>query len=112
MSKYKTDVQLIEFRGRTLSKRTEYYENGQIYRVGTYSYNQSSWSWSVPVGPVKTYYEDGQLESVLNYTEDGVREGDSIFYTKKGEIARKLTYSNDRLIKEEVFEITPEVKVI
>jgi len=108
MSKTKTEVTFVERNGRTLSKRTAYYENGQIAEIGTYSIGQHSWGWNVPVGVVKTYFENGQLKSELAYNESGVLDGDCLYFDQNGELIKRLTYSKDRLVKEEILK-EPEV---
>lgn len=111
MSKIKTDVQLIEKNGRTFSKRTEYYENGQIAKIGVYSNNQSDWTWSIPTGSVVSYHENGQVKSEESFDESGSREGESVFYEKDGFVVRRAQYQKDRLIKEEVFKKPETVRV-
>lgn len=111
MSKIKTDVVLIERNGRTFSKRTEYYENGQVAKIGVYSNNQSDWSWSIPTGSVTSYFENGQLKSEENFDESGSREGESVFYEKDGFVLRRAHYQKDRLIKEEVFKKPETLKI-
>lgn len=104
MSKLKTEVSLVEKNGRTLSKRTEFYENGQVAKVGVYSIGLGKWSWDVPIGVVKSYYENGQLKAEINYSESGSLEGESSYFNQEGKLIKRLTYSKDRLVKEEVFE--------
>ena len=109
MSKIHTDVTLIEKNGRTYSRRIEYYENGQIASEGLFSKSQNDWSWSVPHGAVRTYYEDGTLKSEEAYDERGTRTGQSLYYSRKGELLRRLEYLDDRLVREENFKIV-EIK--
>lgn len=104
MSNLKTEVTLIEKSGRTLSKRTEYYHNGQIAKTGIYGNAQGQWAWNVPMGAITTYYEDGILQSEINYNDNGSLDGESLYYNKKGELSKRLTYQKDKLLKEEVFE--------
>lgn len=104
MSKIKTDVVLIEKNGRTFSKRTEYYENGQIAKIGVYTNNQSDWSWSIPAGSITSYFENGQLKSEEGFDDGGSRDGESVYYEKDGFVSRRVLYQKDRLIKEEIFK--------
>ncbi|MFP5386253.1 MAG: toxin-antitoxin system YwqK family antitoxin [Bacteriovoracia bacterium] len=111
MSNFRTEVTLIEKSGRTLSKRTEYYESGQVARTGTYGNAQGQWAWNVPMGVITTYYEDGTLESQVNYNDNGSLDGESLYYNKKGELSKKLTYQKDKLIKEEIFNKPADERV-
>lgn len=108
MTKLKTEVSLVERNGRTLSKRTAFYDNGQIAEIGTYSISQHAWAWNVPVGVVKTYFENGQLKSELNYNESGILDGECLYFNQQGEMVKRLTYVKDKLIKEEILK-EPEV---
>lgn len=99
--KLKTEVTFVEKNGRTLSKRVSFFENGQIAEVGLYGNAHNNWSWSVPVGSVKKYYENGQLESEVSYNEFGTLEGESHFYDKEGKLLRKTIHSNDVLVRDD-----------
>lgn len=110
MSKLKTDVVLIEKNGRTFSKRTEYYENGKIAKVGVYTNNQSDWSWSIPAGSVISYFDNGQLKSEEAFDDSGSRDGESVYYEKDGFVSRRAYYQKDRLIKEEIFKKQESIK--
>jgi antitoxin component YwqK of YwqJK toxin-antitoxin module len=103
MSKFRSEVVFVEKNGRTLSKRTSYYENGQIAEVGIYGNGQGDWSWNIPVGVVKKYFENGQIESEIPYNDYGAREGESNFYDKKGKLIRKSIHSKDLLIEDKSF---------
>lgn len=105
MTKLKTEVSLIERNGRTVSKRTAFFENGNIAESGTYSISQHGWSWNVPVGVVKNYFENGQLKSEISYNENGNLDGESLFFDSKGTLLKKLSYANDKLVNEEVFVV-------
>ncbi len=104
MSKLKTEVVFVEKNGRTLSKRTSYYENGQIAHVGLYGNGQGDWSWKIPVGLERSYYDNGQVESEISYNEFGVKDGESNFYNKNGKLIKKWIHSKDVLIEEQIFE--------
>ena len=104
MSKSKTEVTFVERSGRTLSKRTDFYENGQVAEVGTYAASQQGWGWNVPVGVIKTYFENGQLKSELSFSESGSLDGECLYFNQKGEMLKRLTYSQDKLIKEEILK--------
>lgn len=105
MTKRKTEVSLFEKAGRTYSKRSEFFENGQLALIGVFANSANDWSWNIPVGTVKTYFENGQLESELTYDEHGSLDGESSYYDKKGNLLKKLKYAKDVLINEQVFEI-------
>jgi len=105
MNKIKTEVTFIEKNGMSYSRRIETYENGQIASEGIFSKSLNDWSWSVPHGVVRSYYEDGTLKSEEVYDERGIRTGPSCYYSRKGELVRRLQYADDRLIKEENFKI-------
>lgn len=111
MSKLRTEVVFVERNGRTLSKRTSYYENGQIAQIGLYGNGQGEWSWKVPVGVEKSYFENGQLESEISYNEAGSKDGESYYYNKNGKLIRKCIHSKDVLVQEEVFELPVIEKV-
>lgn len=105
MSKLKTEVSLIERNGRTVSKRTAFFENGQIAETGIYSISQHGWSWNVPVGVVKSYFENGQLKSEISYNENGSLDGECLYYDSHGTLLKKQSYAKDKLINEEVFVV-------
>lgn len=111
MSKLRTEVTFVEKNGRTLSKRTSYYENGQIAHIGVYGNGQGDWSWNIPVGLVKNYFENGQVESEVSYNEFGNRDGESNYYNKEGKLLRKCVHNRDVLI-EDVSYVEPEVEKI
>lgn len=110
MSKLKTEVAFVEKNGRTFSKRTAYYENGQIAEVGIYAIGQHGWGWNIPVGVVKSYFENGQLKSELAYNESGILDGECVYFDLTGALIKKLTYSQDKLIKEEILKVEEAVK--
>lgn len=103
MSKLKTEVSLIERNGRTVSKRTAFYENGQIAETGTYAISQHGWSWNVPIGVVTSYFENGQIKSEISYNESGSLDGESIYFDSKGTLLKKQNFLKDKLIDEVVF---------
>lgn len=111
MSKLRTEVAFVERNGRTLSKRTSYYENGQIAHIGLYGNGQGQWSWNVPVGIEKNYFDNGQIESEISYNEAGSKDGESLYYNKNGKLIRKCVHSKDVLIQEEIFEIPIPEKI-
>lgn len=111
MSRFRTEVAFVEKNGRTLSKRTSYHENGQVAQIGLYGNGQGQWSWNVPVGIEKNYFDNGQLESEISYNESGSKDGESNYYNKSGKLIRKCVHSRDRLVEEQIFE-EPEVEKI
>ena len=104
MDKRKTEVIFIEKEGRTFSKRTEYFENGQVAEVGLYVNSLNDWSWNIPSGIVRSFYMDGRVKSEILYDEYGCKDGDSIYYDKKGRLEKKASYSKDILVSEVVFD--------
>ncbi len=105
MSKIRTEVTFVEKNGMNYSRRTEIYENGQVASEGVFSKSHNDWSWSVPHGSVRRYYEDGTLKSEELYDDRGIRNGISTYFNKKGELIKRLQYQDDRLVKEEEFKI-------
>jgi antitoxin component YwqK of YwqJK toxin-antitoxin module len=103
MNKQKTEVTLIERNGRTFSQRTEFFENGQISKVGVYTNGLNSWSWNIPTGIVKSFWENGQLKSEITYNDFGSLDGESKYYDAKGAMTKKSVFSNDVLIEEQSF---------
>ncbi len=104
MSKTKTEVSFVERNGRTFSKRIVYHDNGQIAEIGLYGNSLESWSWDVPNGVVRKYFRDGQLEAEILYDEQGIRDGESLYYDSKGRLIRKVVYSQDRKVEEISYE--------
>jgi len=104
MNKQKTEVNLIERNGRTFSERIEYYENGQISKTGIYTNGLNSWAWNIPTGIIRSYYESGQLKSEIAYNEFGSLDGESSYYDIKGVKTKKIIYSNDTLVAEEIYQ--------
>lgn len=108
--KIRSEVNFEEKNGRTLSRRKEFYENGNLYKEGLYSIGQGSWEWNIPIGVVRTYSEQGILTSEEHYDEAGTLEGDSKYYTPKGELAKVVTYSNGKKTNENVLVAPPPAK--
>lgn len=63
----------------------EYYENGQLKRIGTTSNGIYTGEW-------KEYYENGQLSGIGNY--DGFKIGEWKHYNKKGKLYATGKYNN------------------
>ena len=102
IKKRKVEAEIFEKNGRNLSRRTEYYDNGQVRMTGVFACSQNDWSWNVAVGPVTHYYEDGTLKSSASYNDYGARDGESSYYDKKGNLAKRTKYQNDKLLEEEI----------
>jgi antitoxin component YwqK of YwqJK toxin-antitoxin module len=100
IGKRKTEVVLEERNGRTLSKRKEFFENGQLAKQGTYS-NGSRWGWEIPAGKITTFYESGILCSEENFDEHGNRDGESAYYDFKGNLTVRRFFAKDKLLREE-----------
>lgn len=108
MTKLKTEVTFIEKNGRTLSKRVETYETGQVAQVGVYVNSHSEWSWNIPIGVVFNYYENGTLKSEIHYDEHGSLDGESKYFDVKGRLVKTKSYQQDQLLEE--VDIEPENK--
>lgn len=102
MKKSKVEAEIFEKNGRSFSRRTEYYENGQVRMTGVFTCSQNDWSWNVAVGPVTHYYEDGTLKSSASYNDYGALDGESSYYDKKGNLAKRTRHQNDKLLEEEI----------
>jgi antitoxin component YwqK of YwqJK toxin-antitoxin module len=107
MTKIRTKVEFIEKNGRTLSHRTDTYENGQIASIGVFGCGQNSWAWDVPVGIIKSFYEDGILKSEEHFDDFGCQEGEAKFYDFKGRLTMTVYFENGLRIKEVREEIDP-----
>lgn len=100
MNSKKTEVDFETKNGRTLSRRTDYYENGQIAATGLYGSGLNHWAWDIPIGKIKHYYDNGQLKSEENYDDQGAKDGEFSHYDKRGKLVLKVTYKSDKKIKE------------
>src|SRR5665647_468121 len=99
-SKIRTEVTFETQQGRVLSKRKEYYENGTLFREGTYSKGNGSWTWDVAIGKVVSYFEDGQLMSEELFDDQGSHEGETRIYNRKGKLQKRIIYKNDLKVEE------------
>lgn len=90
--KLKTEVTLETRQGRTVSRKKQYYLNGNLHSEGVYSGGHGSWDWDIPVGLVKKYYSDGVLKSEEHYNDHGEKDGEFAYYDSKGRITSKTTY--------------------
>jgi hypothetical protein len=106
--KIRTEVLFESHYGKTVSHRKEFFENGNLFREGLYTKRQGEWGWDIPMGPIKTFFEDGILKSNELFDEFGNREGESTFFNKKGELIKKIHYRADKIISEENFEPVEE----
>ena len=107
-SKFKTNIQLENYQGKTVSRRREFYENGTLYREGLYTKGHGGWAWDIPMGPIKTYYQTGIIMSEEVFDEYGNREGESIYYDKNGNITKRITYRKDKVINEVIVDTAVE----
>jgi hypothetical protein len=98
----RTHAELFEKNGRVFSKRTEYYDNGQVAMTGIFTCSQNDWSWNVAVGVVLHYYEDGVMMSSVGHDEYGARDGESLYYDTMGKLVKKQRYAKDILISQEI----------
>lgn len=101
--KKRSEVTFEEKNGRTLSRRKEFFQNGQLFREGLYSRGLNNWEWDIPIGVVKTYSDQGILISEEYFDESGTQEGDSKYYSKTGELEKIITFSNGKINKEKVY---------
>jgi len=102
MKKKSVEAGLFEKNGRSLSRRTVFHQNGQVRMTGVFASSQNDWSWNVAVGTVTQYYDDGKLKSSRSYNDYGALDGESSYYDRKGNLAKRATYKNDELINEEI----------
>ncbi len=96
------EAEVFEKNGRSFSRRTEYYDNGQVRMTGVFTCSQNDWSWSVAAGPITHYYEDGTLKSSASYNDHGALDGESSYYDRKGKLAKRTKHKNDKLLEEEI----------
>lgn len=91
-----------------------YHQNGQIKEQGTYQKGELEGAWlgfyedgvkeytltylnGKQVGTSTFYHETGQKASVINYSPDGLTQGDFLTYDDDGVLFSKYTYENDLL---------------
>jgi antitoxin component YwqK of YwqJK toxin-antitoxin module len=96
------EAEVFEKNGRHYSRRTEFYDNGQIRMTGVFTCSQNDWSWSVAAGTVSHYYENGKLKCSKSYNDYGALDGETCHYDKKGNLAKRANYKNDKLVEEEI----------
>jgi antitoxin component YwqK of YwqJK toxin-antitoxin module len=101
----KTEVVLETRAGRTLSKRTEYYNDGTMFRQGTYSQAHGAWSYDIPIGLIKTFNPNGTICSEEMYDSTGTKSGESNYYQKDGLLIKRIVYDNGKKISETDFEV-------
>lgn len=109
-TKYRSEIDFEERNGRTLSRRKEFFPNGNLFREGLYSKGYSKWEWDIPIGMVKTYNESGHLRSEEFYDDSGTLEGESKYYSKSGELEKIVTYSNGKMSSEKLMNTKEMVK--
>lgn len=103
MARLKTEVTFITKHGRTLSKRESFYDNGQLAETGVYAGAPQGWNWSIPAGPIQSFYMNGQLKSVIPYNEKGILHGESLYYDSNGKLIKRIKHANDVMVEEEIF---------
>lgn len=106
--KIRTEVEFESHFGKTVSRRKEFFENGNLFREGLYTKGQWDWGWDIPMGTVKTFFEDGIMKSSEVFDEFGNREGESSYFDKKGVLLKRITYRADKIVLEENFEVVEE----
>ena len=102
--KVRTEVVLETRQGRTVSRKKDFFLNGNLYSEGTYSNALGRWEWDIPVGNIKHYNKDGTLKSDQQYDEHGERDGDTSFFNEKGKLLSKITYIKGKKITEVHFD--------
>lgn len=114
MAKIRSEVNFETHNGRTLSHRREYFENGVLFRDGLYSKSQAHWGWDIPIGTIKTFDEKGTLRTEELYDETGSLNGESKYFTPKGELQRTAIYVSGKLKEEKILiDLSlKEIKVI
>lgn len=114
MAKIRSEVNFETRGGRTLSHRREFFENGVLFKEGYYSKSQANWGWDIPIGTVKTFDEHGTLRKEENFDETGSLNGESKYFTPKGELQRTAVYVDGKLKEEKVLiDLSiKEIKVI
>jgi antitoxin component YwqK of YwqJK toxin-antitoxin module len=100
----KTVVNFEDHKGRILSHRNEYYENGNLMTEGHYSKGSGSWEWDIPIGPLNKFYENGKPQSEEYYDEAGSLEGEAQYFDKNGKLTKRIVFKGGRAISEEIFE--------
>ena len=75
-----------------------YYSSGKIketgkYKPATYTYKNQEREDSYQDGVIKSYYENGSIQSEVNYTE-GVKNGSAKFYKENGQLEKEIVYTN------------------
>jgi antitoxin component YwqK of YwqJK toxin-antitoxin module len=102
--KVRTEAVLETRQGRTVSRRKEFYQNGNLCSEGTYAHAMGKWEWDVPVGNIKHYNEDGTLKSEEHYNDSGDRDGESAYFDFKGRPLSKSIYHEGKKTKEDFFD--------
>ena len=88
------DQRGIYDRGAVSGVFRSYYSNGKLKWVEYYD------STGVKQGMDSTFYETGRLESVFSF-EEGVENGEAVFYHRNGKVWSKRTYEEARLVEVE-----------
>ena len=102
IKKRTVEAELFEKNGRHFSRRTEYHNNGQVRMTGVFTNSQSDWSWNVAVGTITHYYDDGKIKSTTSYNDYGALDGETTHYDRKGNLAKRARYKDDKLLEEEI----------
>ncbi len=108
--KLRTEVNFETKAGRTLIRKKDFYENGILAREGLFS-GGGQWEWDIPAGLIKNYFKNGILKSEEHFDESGNRDGESKYFTDKGELLSKSNYAKDKLLSKEEFGVEAESRV-
>lgn len=102
--KIRTEVSLIEDKGRTLSQRVSFYQNGQVAEKGTFGYSSNKWGWNVPMGIIEKFYDNGVTACRISYDGNGYLNGESHYFDRNGNLIKTMIHSKDKLIREMVYK--------
>ncbi len=87
----------------------EYYKNGTIHKEYFRKGN------NIYYGPLRTYYENGELSSEINL-EDSKKHGFSKYYSDNGKLEKEEVYENGKLVSIKEYDgegnLLPELKKI
>lgn len=77
--------------------KSYYYSNDQLFFEGRIISLGNSIEDQKYAGKCKWYYKNGELKSVVNYSESGIKDGESIEYYESGKVWKKITYKEGKI---------------
>ena len=104
----KTVVDFEEVNGKTLVRRKEYYATGQLFCEGTYSKSGRNWGWDLPVGTLKTYFDNGKLQTEEQFNKNGDLHGERKTFDREGNLTKTQIYEESKLLRELLHTKSPE----